>query len=278
MQLQDSVNNISGTLKSFLDKFETWKCHVDNRLSLMAIASDHPSPIESLISEPNGFGTPIPVLGRTQIHRFNSMNTESPIAPHSSMSPAAVCASTLHQPATTADSVQADHTNSGGDSKKDDSKKGLQGDHTTAAHQLLTEWDLLHRTVQDMGSIWFLKQLGLQISDYPMFLEQKRGLVRVWGIGEGSDLNDGTQGPVSPESYDSDPSSPRNLQEGLWGNGDHFSPSTMGDETPRDLNFDNPGGLDVNGELNLERDVITKLHDAYHKNIHSLHPFVNLGK
>ncbi|KAF2785843.1 hypothetical protein K505DRAFT_368750 [Melanomma pulvis-pyrius CBS 109.77] len=294
MQLQESVNSISENLKSFIERFEVWSRNVETRLppfrpgELMTMVSNHPSPdhnyaVRGSMSEHGGSTMPAPVQGvRHQMHRFNSMNNGSPNVSHSHMSPIAAHASTPvkqelilpppQQPATPADSVRTDHTHSAVESKIE--RKGLQGDHTTAAHQLLEEWPSLWSLCCEMDAIKNMKATGQQVSDYPLLLEQKRGLVRVWGVGEGGDLNDGTQGPVSPESNDSDVSSPRHFQEGVWGTGDHSSPSTMGAETPRDLHAQ-VGGLGPDGRLNLVTKVIFELHESYHRNIHSLHPFLN---
>jgi hypothetical protein len=47
-----------------------------------------------------------------------------------------------------------------------------------------------------------LVESGRQVSDYPRQLEQGRRLIRVWGVGEGQNLNDAAQGPGSPASGD----------------------------------------------------------------------------
>jgi hypothetical protein len=292
MQLQDSVNNVADTLKSFLERFDSWKHSVDTKLSqqppneMTHMVSNHASPDQSYairgsFSEQNGSRIATPNQTHP-MHRVNSMKNESPTVPHSHMSPNATYASTPvkqesilvapQQPATPADSVRTEHTNPVGNSETE--KQGLQGDHTTAAHQLLGEWPRLWSICSDMDAIKNMTAQGQQVSDYPMLLEQKRGLVRVWGVGEGIDLNDGTQGPVSPESHDSDPPSPRYSQEGLWGIGDHSSPSTMGGETPREYH-ETPGGLGSDGKLNLSSKVIFGLLETYQQNIHTLHPFLN---
>jgi hypothetical protein len=44
------------------------------------------------------------------------------------------------------------------------------------------------------------KNNGSEYSKDPMQLEQYRGVIRVWGVGEGHDHNDEAQGPGCPES------------------------------------------------------------------------------
>ncbi|KAF2711565.1 hypothetical protein K504DRAFT_224100 [Pleomassaria siparia CBS 279.74] len=294
MQLQDSVNSIGDTLKVFLDRFDSWQHSVESRLpqhrpgETMNMGSHHASPDQGYafrgsMSDQNGSRMPTPIQGRTQMQRVNSMKHESPNIAYSHMSPAAANASTPvkqelilgppQQPATPADSVGTDHTTATGDARKEE-KKGLQSDHTTAAHQLLEEWPSLKEMCANMDQIREMKAKGQLVSDYPMLLEQERGLVRVWGIGEGNDLHDGTHAPVTPKDGGSDASSPRPLQDGLWGTGDHSSPGTMNGDTPRDFN-EQVGGLNGNGRLELRSKVMWDLHESYLLNIHSLHPFVN---
>ncbi|PSN58625.1 hypothetical protein BS50DRAFT_647092, partial [Corynespora cassiicola Philippines] len=158
MQVQDSVNSISDTLKSFVEGFNTWKHSVESRLppskgsGAMQIASSHASPEQSFgvrgsMSEQSGSRIPTPVQGRAQIRRVNSMKTESPVAPHSNISPIPPHASTPikresilvpQQPSTPTESVCTDHTRPLDDPSM--YKSGFQSDHTTSAHHLLEEW------------------------------------------------------------------------------------------------------------------------------------------
>lgn len=292
MQLQDSVNNISETLQKFVEGFTTWKHSVESRLPApgaaepMRFASNHPSPEQSFamrasLSEHSGSRMPTPVQGRGQIHRVNSLKTESPIVPHSHVSPHAAHASTPikqesilappQPPATPADSVRTDHENPIMDPKE---KTGLQGDHTTPAHSILQDWPSMSKFCDGVPDIERLKDQGYIISDYPMKLEQARGLVRVWGVGEGVDLNDGAQGPPSPESNASDAPSPK---DALWGKFDTPSPSTLSADTPQDPEV-TVGGLGPDGHLRLDKGTLWRLHDSYYHNIHSLHPFLNPNK
>ena len=297
MQLQDSVNSISDTLKSFVEGFNTWKHSVESRLppskggEVMQIASNHASPEQSFgvrgsMSEQSGSRMPTPVQGRAQIRRVNSMKTESPVVPHSNISPIPPHASTPikqesilvpQQPATPAESVRTDHTQPVGDPSKD--KSGLQSDHTTPAHQLLEEWPSMKTFYENLPAWRNLAERGHKITDYPMVFEQDRGLIRVWGIGEGQDANDGAQGPSSPESNDSDASSPAPVREGIWGYppADHSSPSTLGgDATPHSR--ETVGGLGPDGKPNFQSVTLWRLHSSYMQHIHSLHPFLNPSK
>ncbi|KAF3032335.1 hypothetical protein E8E11_001033 [Didymella keratinophila] len=120
------------------------------------------------------------------------------------------------QPGTPAESVRSEH--SGGTGKLPKEKSGLQSDHTTPAHKLFEEWPSMANFSRNVDYIEKLIEGGHDVSEYPMLLEQDRSLLRVWGVGEGQDLNDGAQGPGSPDSGgDGDASSPAPGKEGLWG-------------------------------------------------------------
>ncbi|KAF2012228.1 hypothetical protein BU24DRAFT_412742 [Aaosphaeria arxii CBS 175.79] len=297
MQLQDSVSSISSTLEKFIERFGAFERAVETRLQGQTFKQDdqmsmlsHPSPEQSYgmrasFSHPGGTRMPTPVQGRGQLHRVNSMKTESPVVANSNMSPIAAHASTPikqeamlaapQPPATPADSVRTDQTSTAQDNKE---KTGLQGDHTTPAHQLLYDWTSMKEFCDGVETITKLKNAGYKVYDYPMQLERSRGLVRVWGVGEGLDQNDGAQGPGSPDSHESgDSPSPASGGEGLWGPVEPSSPSTMSADS--DKSDDRlPGGLDADGRLKLDSETLNRLLNSYHTHIHTLHPFLNPSK
>lgn len=292
MQLQDSVNNISDVLKDFVGEFATWKQSVESRIGpgrSHEMISNHASPevaFAAPLREQGNSRWPTPVQGRGPgpIRRVNSMKMESPIVPHSNMSPLGAHASTPikqegmfpapQQPATPADSVRTDHSRATDSGPKE--KSGLQGDHTTPAHKLLEEWQSMNTFYKNVEYLDKLVESNRKVSEYPMLLEQDRGLLRVWGVGEGQDLNDGAQGPGSPESGNdySDVPSPAHGKEGMWGHppGDHSSPAT-----PREYPG-NDGGLDHEGRPNFHSGVMNDLLNSYLNNMHVLHPFMNASK
>lgn len=317
MQLQDTVNgiqnsqnDIANTLKEFIEGFNSWKHHVDGRLSMfkpeetLSHTSNQPSPdmrypSRVSISESHGTRMPTPTQGRSQMHRVNSMKTDSPIVSHSNMSPVAAHASTPikqeavlappQPPDTPASSVRTEHTNiahsivnGNSNAKEVLEKHGLQSDHRTAAHQLLQEWTTMHSFTQNVDQINRLKAAGYRVTDYPMHLEQARGLVRVWGVGEGRDLNDGAQTPGSPDSTETESPSPAAGKEGLWGPNDCSSPSTFASDNahqvPLNDSYGPVGGLDYDGNLKLDSSTCWRLHDSYNKHIRTLHPFLNPHK
>ncbi|KNG46756.1 c6 zinc finger domain-containing protein [Stemphylium lycopersici] len=102
-------------------------------------------------------------------------------------------------------------------------------------------------------------------------MEQDRGLLRVWGVGEGPGVNDDAYGPGSPESSnESDASSPAPGKDGLWGHPpyDYQSPSKPS-STPRESYQSGPGRPD------FRRDVMFDLLKAYMDSMHMFHPFVD---
>ncbi|KAF1979810.1 hypothetical protein BU23DRAFT_106344 [Bimuria novae-zelandiae CBS 107.79] len=293
MQLQDSVNSISETLKSFVDNFNIWKQHVDSKLAAnTSSAFDHASPQQGFggrvsISEQHTPRLPTPVQGRTQFSRVNSMKMESPVATHPRVPSPGQTSTPIKresfqghstQPATPADSVGTGHTMTAAHRANPNEKLGLKADHKTPAHLLLVEWKHMEKYCNGVEYIEGLKARNIPIEQYPMLLEQDRGLLRVWGVGEGHDLYDGAHGPGSPENYnDSDGSSPASTKEGLWGcpPADHQSPNTVNGDLPR---YDHVGGLGPDGKPDFRSNTLWSLFYSYQENIHNLHPFVNPAK
>ena len=296
MQLQESVNDIGEVLKNLVGEFTSWRQSVETRLPL----AQTPNQISNIASPEAGFAAPnrdqnisrfpTPAQGRNQMRRISNMKTESPNIPHSQMSPVAGQALTPikqetmfappQQPATPADSVRSEHSGATGLPPKE--KSGLQSDHTTPAHKLFEEWHSMTHFCRNVDYIEKLIEGGHEVSEYPMLLEQDRGLLRVWGVGEGQDLNDGAQGPGSPDSGgDADASSPAPGKEGLWGHplADTSSPGTVPGEIPSSHpRQENDGGLGPDGRPDFRSHVLWELYDSYIENIHKLHPFMNASK
>lgn len=298
MQLQDSMNSISDSLKDFMGEISAWRRDVESRLPPSRHFGDTPnvaSPDAAFALPPreiSGSRVPTPAQGRYQPRRINSnsMKMESPRL-YSNVSPVTAQASTpikqeammavTQQPATPAESERTDTSRTSNSGSKD--RMGLQSDHTTPAHKLFEDWTLMEHFPRGVDYLERLKASGHALSDYPMRLEQERGLLRVWGYGEGADLNDGAQGPGSPESSnDSDAPSPAPGREGLWGHPpvDHSSPHPTSGSTPREYTVspDGEGGLGPDGRPDFRSQVMDKLHESYMKHMHSLHPFLNPSK
>lgn len=294
MQLQDGMNDIANTLKNFVENFNIWKQHVDSKLDASSSSAlDHASPqqgfaIRNSVSEQHTPRIPTPVQGRNQYSRVNSMKMESPIVTHSHVSPIPASASTpikresfqshSAQPATPADSVATPHAHAPADLPSNNQQTGLKADHRTPAHRLFVEWPVMIRYCDGLSRIERLRNDGKRIDQYPMLMEQDRGLLRVWGVGEGHDLYDGAHGPGSPEnSNDFESSSPASTKEGLWGCPpvDHSSPNTVNGDVPR---RDHIGGLGPDGKPDFRHNTLWILYKSYQDNIHNLHPFLNPAK
>ncbi|KAL5407815.1 hypothetical protein PMIN04_011602 [Paraphaeosphaeria minitans] len=174
-------------------------------------------------------------------------------------------------PATPADRVVTSITLTQPDPANDPDNVGLQADHRTPAHHLFIEWPSMANFCNGVPFIQRLLEEGHRIDQYPMLMEQDRGLLRVWGVGEGTDtdLYDGAH-------VESDTPSPATVKEGLWGcpPADHSNPSTTNRDPPRyDL-----GGLGPDGKPDFNSKTLWELYRSYQDNIHSLHPFLNPAK
>jgi hypothetical protein len=251
MQLQDSVSDIGEVLKNLVGEFASWRQSVETRLP----------PAQ----------TPGQVLGRASTTAGQAL---SPIKQESMFMPP-------QQPATPADSVQSEEDGTKGLPCKE--KSGLQSDHTTPAHKLFGEWQSMAPFCRGVDYIEKLLEGGHEVSEYPMLLERDRGLLRVWGVGKGQDLNDGAQGPGSPDSCgDTDASSPASGKEGLWGYAPADTSNTQSNDIPesdlRPNQSENAGGLGTDGRPDFRESVLWALYDSYIENIHKLHPFMNASK
>lgn len=151
------------------------------------------------------------------------------------------------------------------DDQADEAEAGLPADHTTAAHQLLTQWAKVMQP--------FFSGTGVDDEHYVMTLELGRGVLRPYSWGEGDDLGDGGHMLGSPadssdrDTYSLTPS-PR---EGLWGTG--LSPPANVEIRRSDPAL--AGDLNPNGALKLDKSTIDRLHVSYLYNIHILHPFLD---
>ena len=140
----------------------------------------------------------------------------------------------------------------------------LPVDHITAAHRLLV-WPSIQAVISKS------KAASGWSADYVMNMEEKKGILRVYGRGEGQDLSDGGH-PSSPSSSTAstrsddtaDMRSPSSSFDGVWGAG-------FKDTTP----LHEVGGLGPNGHLNLLPQTLRHLLDSYLENIHILHPFLD---
>ncbi|KAH0563167.1 hypothetical protein GP486_002264 [Trichoglossum hirsutum] len=134
-------------------------------------------------------------------------------------------------------------------------------EHTTAAHKLL-RWPSIKAFISKITDN----------EDYVMEAEEDRGLLRVYGRGEGNDPVDGggvgeSSEAGSPDTDDVNPAS----SESLWGTG-----LTLGDNVEvRRKDAHRVGGLNADGSLQLDLPRLNHLVNSYFQNIHILHPFLD---
>ena len=136
-------------------------------------------------------------------------------------------------------------------------------DHITAAHRLL-RWP----TIRDLMRRYKVSE------DYVMNKEEAKGLLRVYGIGQGGDSWDdfsSTAPSPAPSTLlrrREDPSRLQSSQQ-TWGTGGFEPPGYASDH---------PGGLDTNGYLKLDSRTMYRLLQSYIDNIHVMQPFLDKGR
>lgn len=144
-------------------------------------------------------------------------------------------------------------------------------EHTTAAHKLLS-WPSISRLLDHRVN-----------EDYVLTCERKRGLIRIYGCGEGHDHDSeyyyqkdqrDRVAPVSVDSPATTSSSSPHFDEGYpqasspnWGYGLPVTPGGRSGE--------NPVGLDQSGYLSTQPDLVRRYYLSYMENIHNLHPFLD---
>lgn len=136
----------------------------------------------------------------------------------------------------------------------------LPHNHTTAAQNLL---------------LWpTIVAFNLEPNpDYVVIEEENRGVIRLYGRGEGRDKTDGSQGTRSPapsstsSRADDSPSPPA---ESNWGYG--LKPPNPSSHGPHG---DHPGGLNPDGTPNYAPELVDKYFESYMKHMYILHPFLD---
>lgn len=135
-------------------------------------------------------------------------------------------------------------------------------EHTTAAHKLL-RWPSIRKLVEQVT----------QNEHYVMQCEEKRGILRVWGRGEGVDAPTG--GPsgswTTPHEYPSRDDPALYPPDGLWGAG----LSRGGAVDVRRPAVESLGGLNPDGSLKLDAWTLNRLLASYMTNIHIMHPILD---
>ncbi len=147
-------------------------------------------------------------------------------------------------------------------------------EHGTAAHRLL-RWASISALVKQSKLVRQVRE------DYVMEHEELKGILRVYGRGEGKDYLDGGQpGAASPATSSTsgrseetaEARSPASPPEGLWGT----DLDSVNNVEPRITN--SIGGLTPENHLKLDPKTLRLLLQSYLDNIHILHPFLDKGR
>ncbi|MCJ1464229.1 hypothetical protein MMC07_002842 [Pseudocyphellaria aurata] len=134
-------------------------------------------------------------------------------------------------------------------------------EHTTAAHRLL-QWPSIQKLMEKSTRKLHYSE------DYVMELEKAKGILRVYGRGEGSDYGNRAQ-PSHPTKILTsrivpEIQFPTSVTDDLWGSG--FADVSSDGEI---------GGLTRDGMLAIDPPTLRRLLESYMKNIHILHPFLS---
>ncbi|KAL8710852.1 MAG: hypothetical protein Q9220_004655 [cf. Caloplaca sp. 1 TL-2023] len=163
----------------------------------------------------------------------------------------------------------------------DDREVAISIEHATAAHRLL-HWPSIHDIVHRSR---YIRQISLA-PDYVMSMEQKKGVLRLYGWGSGRDptadaygsppganLQGGNSPSSSASTRSDDPSSPASSPpEGVWGSGS--VPATNTEKDGMTL----PGGLTSENLLDIHPRAMRRLLNSYLEHFHILHPFLERSR
>jgi hypothetical protein len=170
------------------------------------------------------------------------------------------------------------------DTTTDAEEAGLQSDDTAqcddtvSAHKLLDKWPIPSEWYQDIPFLHKLAQENRAVSEYVIRLERDRESLVPLDVGDDLGSDNHTQGLDKPESSNqSGLSSPAIKREDSW----NFPPShNVGAEwrywnMPR-KQLEYHGGQGQDGRLDVRCVVMDELLVSFHRNIHRLHPFLDL--
>lgn len=296
MQLQETANELKDALSvqtqligQLMDRLQNIETTLGRTPTGQAspLASGHgPGSNANWPVVSNQSGSQMLSQSRTQSAQPNSLKRESSMPIHSTQSPTSFHNAPIK---TEAPSYQArgsttpvDHTQNyplgtQSNTAKSREESRLKSGHITPAHRVLQDWPTMKGFCEGIPYFEDLKRQNIPIGDYPMKLELARGIVGVWGIGQGREksMGSGMETVATPASQSSDASSPPAASPSVWGQGDVFSPTSMPLRGDTHCETDSPGGLGANGQLKLDEKTVRRLHASYMENIHVLQPILN---
>jgi hypothetical protein len=138
-------------------------------------------------------------------------------------------------------------------------------DHRTAPHKLILLWP-------SAGLV--LQEAGVDFNDGYVMEAEDRGVLRMYGRGEGIEEQDGTQpgGPAIPVRSEDSFSDALSPPEGIWGCGLPAYAYPTADSRSHPYTA---GGLKPDGTLDLDQSTINNLWESYVKQMHVMHPFLD---
>jgi hypothetical protein len=147
-------------------------------------------------------------------------------------------------------------------------RKQRPDDHRTAPHNLILLWPSVRRLLQ---------QAHVDVNDGYVVEAENRGILRLYGRGEGIDDQDGTQpgSPASPAHREDGFSHVPSPPEGIWGGGLHTYALPNAELRSHSHTA---GGLKSDGTLDLDAGTIWHLWDSYLEQMHVIHPFLEKSR
>jgi hypothetical protein len=200
---------------------------------------------------------------QTQAQSFPSV-TESPYASTPSYPPPAI--ETVNPPAAANEPTEESEEESGGDPGPA-KPPSIPVNHTTGAARLL-----LVPVISEM-CYEIMKNVRIKNEKYPMNQEEKRGLLRLYGRGEGLD---------APPGYDRDPLVDHG-NDSISGDTNSDVSSPAGEEWGQIGGLTPPGNpppeftrgnINFEGMPDLSRDTVLSLVQSYKDNINNMHPIL----
>ena len=155
-------------------------------------------------------------------------------------------------------------------------------DHSVGVHRLF-RWPTIRALTTDpqVLSALHISKFDELKEDFILKLEKEKGVLRVYGVGQGQDHFDGalTAAPIEASTPPglNDPivrRSPAASPPDVWGTTLGL-PNMIDGKYANDSDNDHPGGLNRDGSLKMDGDTMNSLFLSYIRNIHILHPFLH---
>jgi hypothetical protein len=269
--MMDSLMRIESVVTGLKGEFTHFSSHYAGKLEEIERVQRHllKSVPQAEVNLKEETGEHIPMQIPT--YQRPSISSESqPLQSHSNESP---YSSTLGQPVTQervepvpGESEEEDEGGDPGPPKP----PSIPVNHTTGAARLL-----LVGPIAEMCKD-IIRQRKIKNEKYPILQEEKRGLLRLFGRGEGTD---------APPGYDKDPLTDHGGADSTPGDthSDASSPAPAGEEWGQMGGLTPPGnpppeftrgGISQEGMPDLSRDTVLDLVKSYKENMNNMHPIL----